>query len=167
METTFAIGQYVVYGKVGVCQVADRREEAFGGSREEYLFLHPQSDPKSTLYVPCGNETLMARLRPLMTRSEIDALLGGVEEAPMEWIDDRNERNSQFRRVLAEGDRRQILRLIRCLGRKKQERVENGKKLSTSDEALLQECVRLVDEEFSLALGIPRTEVRRYIQERL
>ena len=33
--------------------------------------------------------------------------------------------------------------------------------------AAVQECVRLVDEEFSLALGIPRAQVGSYIQERL
>ena len=32
---------------------------------------------------------------------------------------------------------------------------------------MLQECVRLVDEEFSLALDIPRTQVGDYIRQRL
>ena len=94
-------------------------------------------------------------------------MLCSVSDEQVDWIEERNERSTAFRRILAQGDRRQIVRLIRCLNQKKQERIQAGKKLSNTDEVLLQECVRLVDEEFSLALGIPRAQVGSYIQERL
>ncbi len=168
MSRPYENGQYVVYGKVGVCRVVDCCPMHFGGAGGgEYYSLAPQSDPKSLVYVPCDNEALMARLRPLMAKTEIDALLQDVTEEPVDWIEDRNERSSAFRRIVAEGDRRQIVRLIRCLNQKKQERAQKGKKLSGTDETMLQECVRLVDEEFSLALDIPRTQVGDYIRQRL
>lgn len=167
MSSSYESGQYVVYGKVGVCRVVDCCPMHFGGAAGDYYALAPQSDPKSLVYVPCNNETLMARLRPLMGQEEIDRLLLEVTGEPIVWIEERNERNSVFRRIIAEGDRRQIVRLIRCLNQKKQERIQNGKKLSSTDEAVLQECVRLVDEEFSLALGISRAQVGDYIRQRL
>lgn len=168
MRNSYENGQYVVYGKVGVCRVVDCCPMHFGSAGTgNYYALAPQSDPKSLVYVPCDNETLMARLRPLMDKGEIDRLLLDVTEEPVVWIEERNERSSAFRRIIAEGDRRQIVRLIRCLNQKKQERIEKGKKLSGTDETMLQECIRLVDEEFSLALGIPRTQVGDYIRQRL
>lgn len=168
MNSVFENGEYVVYGKVGVCRVVDRRTMRFGGAESgEYYFLAPQDDPRSLVYVPCDNGELMARLRPLMKKEEIDAMLRSVSDEQVDWIEERNERSTAFRRILAQGDRRQIVRLIRCLNQKKQERIQAGKKLSNTDEVLLQACVRLVDEEFSLALGIPRAQVGSYIQERL
>lgn len=167
MSSAFEKGEYVVYGKVGVCRVEDRRTMRFGGDEGEYYFLSPQEDPRSVVYVPCDNESLMARMRPLMKKEEIDAVLCRVSDEQVDWIEDRNERSAAFRRIIAGGDRQEILRLIRCMNQRKQERVQVGKKLSGTDEGLLQECIRLVDEEFSLALDIPREQVASYIQERL
>lgn len=168
MSSTYEIGQYVVYGKIGVCRVVDCRPMNFGGAGGgSYFFLAPQSDPKSLVYVPCDNDLLLARMRPLLKKHEIDSLLEGVTDEPVVWIEERNERSSAYRRIMSGGDLRQIVRLIRCLNQKKQERMENGKKLSNSDELLLQECIRLVNEEFSLALDIPRARVGEYIRQRL
>ena len=45
--------------------------------------------------------------------------------------------------------------------------MEQGKRLSMMDDAALQECIRLIDEEFSMVLGIPRADVMDYILERI
>lgn len=74
----FAAGERVVYGKMGVCLVTDRQVMAFGGESEEYYILQPQRDPRSSIYVPCGNALLMAKLRPLLSKEEIDTILQGV-----------------------------------------------------------------------------------------
>lgn len=167
MSVVFEKEQYVVYGKMGVCRVVDRQLLALGGDKEEYYILAPVRDPRSSVYVPCGNETLMARLRPLLTKEEIDEILSCVAQADIPWTEDRGERATQFRAIINGGDRRQILRLVRCLYEKKQEKLAAGKKLSAADEAFLQECIRLVEEEFVRALGIPAGQVGEYIRERV
>ena len=42
-----------------------------------------------------------------------------------------------------------------------------GKTLSSADESLMRECIRLVDEEFSLALRMPREQVGADIRAHL
>ena len=42
-----------------------------------------------------------------------------------------------------------------------------GKHLSTMDEMTLQECVRLVEEEFSMVLGLSGDEITSYILARI
>ena len=168
MDKRFEKDQYVVYGKVGVCRVVDRQMLSFGSvEKEEYYVLAPKHDPRSFIYVPCANITLMARLRPLLTKDEIDAMLAHVPEEDILWIDDRGERASCFRAILNEGDRRQLVRLVRCIYAKKREKTAVGKKLSAIDETFQQECIRLVEEEFALALDIPVPKVDAYIRERL
>ncbi|MBQ8683047.1 MAG: hypothetical protein IJ518_00845 [Clostridia bacterium] len=163
----FAKGSYVVYGKMGVCEVLDRQVMAIGGEKGEYYVLGPVSDPRSSVYVPCDNVQLMGRLRPLLTHQEIEAMLDDVDNRQIDWVDDRNQRSAAFRAVVSSGDRQELLRLIRCLYRKKQEKVADGKRLSSMDETLLQECIRLVEEEFALALDIPQYEVGAFIRQRL
>ena len=157
------IGTYVLYGKTGVCFVKERMTM----SGAQYYVLQPISDSRSSVYVPCGNADLVARMRPLLSHEEIDLLLSDADDVKMAWVDDRGERSMLYRAITVGGDRRELIRLICCLMRKKQERLELGKRLSSMDESTLHECVRLVEEEFSMVLDIPRHEVGLYIQERL
>ena len=165
MSEIFEKDQHVVYGKMGVCRVVDRQLLSFGGNKEEYYILAPTREPRSLVYLPCANEALMARLRPLLTKDEIDDMLSHVTQEDIPWTEDRGERASQFRAIIGGGDRRQIVRLVRCLYAKKQEKAAAGKKLSAADEAFLQDGIRLVEEEFVLALDIPAVQVGDYIRE--
>ena len=157
------IGSYVLYGKTGVCLV--KEQTVMNGG--QYYVLSPISDRHSSVYVPCANEELVGRMRPLLRREEIDLLLSNADEVRLEWLEDRNERATFCRSVLCGGDRKELVRLLCCLMRRKIERMEMGKRLSAMDETFLQECVRLVQEEFSMVLGISTREVGPYIQERL
>ncbi len=163
MSEAAKIGTYVLYGKTGVCLVKEQTTMNGG----QYYVLSPISDSRSSVYVPLCNEELVGRMRPLLSREEIDLLLSNADEVRMEWLEDRNERASFCRAVLCGGDRQELVRLLCCLMRRKMERIDMGKRLSTMDETFLQECVRLVQEEFSMVLGIPTREVGPYIQERL
>lgn len=163
MSDAAKIGTYVLYGKTGVCLVKEQTTMAGG----LYYVLSPVSDSRSSVYVPCSNAELMARMRPLLTREEIDGMLSDVDTVRLAWIDDRNERAMLYRTITGSGDRKELVRLLACLMRKKQERIAIGKRLSAMDENFLQECVRLVQEEFSMVLGIATKEVGLYIQERL
>lgn len=163
MSAAAKIGTYVLYGKTGVCLVKEQTTM----SGVEYYVLSPISDSRSSVYVPCENAALVARMRPLLSREEIDCLLSNADEVRLSWVDDRNERSMLYRAVLGGGDRKELVRLLCCLMRKKQERIAIGKRLSSMDENTLQECVRLVQEEFSMVLGISANEVGPYIQERL
>ncbi len=168
MADTNKVGTHVLYGKMGVCLVKEITRMSYGvGVGDEYYVLAPISDSRSSIYVPCANEELVARMCPLLSRDEIDALLTGDDVSEMTWVDDRNERGALYRSVTGGRDRRALIRLIRCLYRKKEERLAAGKHLSSMDEAALQECVRLVEEEFSMVLSIPRRDVERYVEDRI
>ena len=163
MSDAAKIGTYVMYGKTGVCLIKEQTTMSGG----QYYVLNPISDSRSSVYVPCDNPALLARMRPLLQAEEIENLLSDADDVKLTWVEDRNERAMLCRTVLGGGDRKELVRLLCCLMRKKVERIELGKRLSTMDENFLQECVRLVQEEFSMVLGITEKEVGPYIQERL
>lgn len=167
MSGEFAKGSYVVYGKMGVCRLMDKQTMSFGGDSGEYYVLLPVSDDRSSVYVPCDNPNLMARLRTLLTPQQIGDILAGVDDSRLEWIDDRTERQATFRGIMGADDRLQLMRLIRCLYCKKQEKIAAGKRLSAMDEGYLQDAIRLVEEEFAIALDIPRNRVSEYIRSRI
>lgn len=163
MSKAVKIGTYVLYAKTGVCLI--KEQTTMSGRR--YYVLSPIGDSRSSVYVPCDKPEMMERMRSLLTREEIDMLLSDADTVRMEWIDDRNERAMMYRTITGSGDRKELVRLLVCLMRKKQERMAIGKRLSSMDDNFLHECVRLVQEEFSMVLGIEQREVGPYIQERL
>ncbi len=167
MDQPIAIGSYVLYGKTGVCLVQEQKTVTVGGVSGQYYVLQPISDSRSSVFVPCDNAALVERMRALLTRGEIDALLSVADSEQLAWVDERAQRMTLERSIINSGDRRMLIRLLCCLLRKKQERLDQGKRLSTMDETTLQECMRLIDEEFSMVLGIDRSQVAEYILARL
>lgn len=167
MNQTVAIGSYVLYGKTGVCLVQEKTSMLVGKEKKQYYVLCPISDGRSSVFVPCDNEALVAKMSPLLSKEEIDTLLSDADEEKLAWIEDRNQRIALYRTVMNSGDRRMLIRVICSLFRKKQERQNLGKRLSAMDESTLQECMRLIDEEFSMVLDLDRRDVVNYILERL
>ena len=167
MSQPFRVGDYVLYGKTGVCLVQEQKSIAMGKESNLYYVLFPVSDGRSSVFVPCNNESLVGKMSPLLKREEIDVMLSDADSQRIEWIEERNQRITFYRTVMSGNDRRMLIRLIICLYRKKQERQEVGKHLSAMDESTLQECVRLIDEEFSMVLNIPRSQVSEYILKRI
>ena len=89
MSQPIAIGAYVLYGKTGVCQVQEYKDVRIGGETCSYYVLAPISDGRSSVYVPRNNAELVARMRPLLSREEIDSLLSAADDVRLEWLDDR------------------------------------------------------------------------------
>lgn len=167
MSGCFDNETYVVYGKTGVCRIASRQFLDFSGKQGEYYILHPLNDERSSIYIPCDSAELMGRMSHLMSKEEIDGLLDCVSGQELEWPDEKNVRQSRFRAITAGTDRRELLRMIRCLLLKKQQRLMDGKKLAAGDEGYLQDAMRRVEEEFSISLGIDRRDVAGYIRSRV
>ena len=162
-------GQYVVYGTNGICLVEDVRMMKFALDTEKnpYCILKPASSDSSTIYVPLNNEKLMGKLRPVMTKKEIDSLLLGMKDKEIIWDGDRRNRTERFHDILVGGVTQKLLLMIRCIYMKKRELVLVGKALSATVENTLKSAEKLVEEEFSYALHIPREEVTGYIRSLL
>lgn len=168
-SSMIAKGQYVVYGTNGICLVEDIRMMKFALDTEKnpYCILKPASSDSSTIYVPLNNEKLMGKLRPVMTKEDIDSLLLGMRDKEITWDGDRRNRTERFHDILAGGVTQTLLLMIRCIYMKKRELISLGKNLSATDEGTLKSAEKLVEEEFSYALHIPKEEVTTYIRDLL
>ena len=104
---------YVHYGAYGVCQVEDLRSIRFGPDtpRREYYVLRPVDQDGACIYVPADNPTLTGRMRPVLSRGEVDRLLASVREERLPWVEDRRQRLDAFRDILCRGDERELLRI--------------------------------------------------------
>ena len=163
----FDIGEYVSYGINGMCNIEDIRPMQLSQSVEKmmYYILRPESNPKSTIFVPVNNQKLVSNMRELMTKDEINAMLVRMKDRTLEWEKDVRFRTESFHEILSNGVNQDLILMIRCLHRKRQELVQLGKKLPARDSNTLKTAERLVEEEFAHVLHIKCEEVSDYIRD--
>ncbi len=156
----------VVYGKNGICLVEDIKDMQFGGDRGTYYVLRPKSSPSSTVYVPLSKPNLVAKLRSVMTKKELDGIIELAKNTQFEWIEDKAERQSKFNSIILDGNSAELLLLAKSMHIKKAEKESQGRQLSSTDEGMLKTALRLIEEEFSFSLKCDAHEVREYIDKR-
>lgn len=159
----YQIGEQVVYGSHGVCRVTEVETRTVDRKRVEYLVLEPQGQPGSRYLVPSGNPNAMAKLHPILSREELDALLLSPAVRQDAWITDENLRKQSYRELISSGDRVALLRMVRTLNRHKKEQAALGRKFHQCDDNFLRDAQRLIDTEFSAVLDIPTSQVQEYI----
>ncbi|MBQ9956816.1 MAG: CarD family transcriptional regulator [Ruminococcus sp.] len=157
----------VVYSTYGVCRVDAVEERDFTGSAEKYYILRPVGDSRNTFYVPVANENLTRLMRKVLTREEIQELINIMPDDNYIWIEDEFRRKEEYRRIIRDGDRAELVKLIKTLYIHRKERSELKKKLHSADEHFLKEAENLLHDEFAYVLGIKREEVIPYIRSHI
>ena len=135
----------------------------FSGSRMQYYVLQPVYHDSSTIYVPMQSEKLLSRMRRILSAEEIGQLIREMPDTTPEWVENEADRKNAYRNFFTAGDRRALIRLIRTLYLRKQERESCGKKLHAADERALKEAERLLYDEFALVLQIRPDQVLPFI----
>lgn len=160
-------GHVFVYGASGVCRVEDICTCDYGAGKKDYYILQPVYDLRSSLSIPVDSPVFESHARELLTKDEVLAIMDSLPNADAEWIRDDKERVEVFRNLLEGGVRKDIATLIRTLYLHKKELAERGKKLRSSDEAIMQRAEKLLYSEFAYVLGIEPKDVVSFIKIRL
>lgn len=160
-------GHIFVYGGSGVCRVEDICIRDYGVGKKEYYILQPVYDMRSSLSIPVDSPAFESRARELLSKDEVLNIIDTLPNTDAEWIRDDKERVEVFKNLLEGGVRKDIATLIRTLYLHKKELAEKGKKLRSSDEAIMQRAERLLYGEFAWVLAIDPKEVVSYIKERI
>lgn len=163
----YQVGETVFYGTEGVCRVAEICEMKISPEKAEYYVLRPVYREGTTVFVPTQNELLVSRMRPLLTVEQIDRMIEEVNREDEDWIEDAAERKAEFQRILLSADRRELLGMVRTLYIRRQNLQTCGKHLRTNDEQMLRDAEKLLDDEFSVVLGIKPREVPEYIRSKI
>lgn len=162
----FNKGEHVLYSKTGVCLIDDIRTCEFLNKDQLYYILKPVSSKGSTVYVPVDS-ALTDDMHPIVTVEEIDTLLTASKDKEIKWIEPKGDRAEYFNSIISESDRQKLILLIRCIYMKKQEKQLEKKHLSATDDAILKTAEKLIDEEFSFAIGCSESKVGEYIRAKL
>ncbi len=162
----FNIGEFIVYGASELCRVEEKIKRCFDGITEkEYYRLIPLYSKGSTFYIPVDDYD--GKVRKLLTKEEIYALIDEMPEVETEWCEDRNQRKNQFFSVLRSDDYQQLISMMRAIYLQRDEQISKGKKLLAADEKAMREAEKLIHHEFSFVLGIDEKDIPDFIESRI
>ena len=169
------VGEFVMYKNGTICRVSDICDMDFGGENRTYYVLDTVGQNSSRIYLPVDSPVV---LRHVLGRDEIYGALdeaareiaaideGKSSESPL-WRSDPKERAAAFTSIISGGDRVMILRMISLLAHNRESLAKLRKKLYASDERAYQQGVKLIGEEFSFVLGIPKEDIAEFITSKL
>ncbi len=159
----FKKGELIMCGGHGVCRVVDITGNPVDrlDKKRKYYVLEPVFEKASTIYTPVDNEKIV--MRKIMNREEAEALIERITEIETVWIQEEKRREQMYKEAIRTYDCRSLVQIIKTLYLRKQNRLNEGKKVLSSDEQYLRKEEELHYSEMSLALSIPKEEVETYI----
>lgn len=160
----YKTGDFIIYGIESVCRV-----EAIGvpdipgidGGRQYYTLSSLYRDEK--VFTPIDTTVFM---RPVINRAEaleIIRQIPGIEAEIDEHRDIRYQAD-YYQALLQSHECADMIRIIATVNMKRNSARESGSKVSQTDSRYKRQAEECLEEEFAVALGIPKAEVRAYIE---
>lgn len=158
----YNIGDYVIYGLNGACEVIEIGTLDFAGPDKIYYSLKPVSDGRSTIFVSMSKEDDIKR--KVLSKSEAEAVLLEVKKAkPATYTPYRENCDV----ILKSGDEVEVSRMIKLLRNMRKENRKIHKNLNIQEERILKDAERVFFSEMATALSLSMDEVVDYIGDTL
>ncbi len=163
----YKIGDTVVYGTEGLCNIEDITEKEFGKETFQYYVLRQIGRANSVTYVPVNNERSLSKMRHILCKEEYEELFAAMPDESDEWIDNNRDRQKAFKEIILFGNTRDIIKLIRLLYARQRQQQSIGKKLHIADERIFKDAEKIVNEEIAYVFGIAKDDVTMFIASKL
>ena len=163
----FETGEYVVYGRTGICQVTGVTTMRVDGSSGEKLYyvLRPGGETDGKIFTPVEGGKQV--LRGIITREEAERLIDEIPSIETLSIENEKFREDSYKKCIRTCECRDLLRIIKTIYVRKQARLSHGKKTTATDERYLKLAEDHLYSEFSMLLDIPKEHMAGYIEQRV
>ena len=163
----FEVGQYIVYGAMGICRVREIAVPSFcaRGEERQYYTLTPVNETGEIL-VPVDANVFM---RPIITREEAERLIDLIPtiRADAHHGERIQDLKVRYAEALRSHDCADLIELVMSIYARNRSRRQQNLRIGQIDENYMKRAESLLYGEFSLALGIPAADVEAYIRSRV
>lgn len=159
----YQVGECVVYGPNGVCRIADTLVQTVNGNKTDFFVLEAVDRSGLRFFVPTNSPAALSKIRPVLKKEELIALLRSEKLHENCWENDEKNRKQLYRQLISGDDREALLQMIFSVYAHKQEVESLGRRLHLCDETFLRDAEKMINTEFSLVLGVSPDEVVEYI----
>lgn len=163
----YKTGEFVVYGNEGVCVVEaiSKLNSPITNKITNYYELKPLHG-NGNVYVPVDANVFM---RLAVTDKEIKEIITEIPDIRDIRYNIKNNRELQihYKTLLSSHEFLDTFKAWISLNNKKEDLAKINKKLGQVELKFLRIAKELIEDEFSVALGIPKKEAEIYINEKI
>jgi len=163
----YQVGDRVVYGIHGVCEVVAIERRRVDRKELTYLALEPAGHGNSRFLIPAHNEVAMSKLQRILTVPELESLLRDDSLHDGQWIAVENLRKQRYRELTAGADRRAILEMLSTVYRHKQAQIAAGKKVHQCDDNFLRDGEKLIAGEIAVIMNLDFPQALAYLRQHI
>ena len=163
----YAVGEFVVHEGSGICKIEEISELALSGrgSEQTYYVMTPYYEKGSRGMTPVENTSV--RLRPVMTKDEVESLISEMPEVSEISEANDKQRLLKYKEALAAFEPIELVRIIKTVYQGKQKRLSAGKKILMGDERYTQIAQKKLYEEIAFAMEMEVKDVEDMIIEKI
>lgn len=161
----YSVGEYVVYGNKGVCEVKNVGPIDIPGMSADrtYYTLMQLGSRGSTIFVPVDKED--SGLRKVISKNDAYVLIDEVPSMKPVWIQNDKEREQLFTNILRTADIKGLIEMIIVLYQRRERRIADGKKATSTDERYFHAAEDILYGELGVSLGVEKDKVKGIIWE--
>ena len=162
----FEVDEYVVHIRNGVCKIKDigTLEMDVVENDRLYYTLEPIYFKASTVYIPVDNEVLIAR--KIISKEEAKELLQKIPSIEQVEIENDKAREAMYGELIKKCDCSGWVKVIKTLYHRKEERLNQGKKISPTEDKYLRTVEDYLFGELAIVLGLEKEEVEEMVLEK-
>ncbi len=135
-----------------------------GADKErDYYILKPVYLTGSTVYVPVDSSK--ESMRRVLSREEAGRLIEGIADIPIITITNEKRLEQEYRGCMKTNACEEWVRIIKTIYRRKQKRLEMGRKETAVDAKYFRIAEDNLYGELAIALDMPKNAVEAYITE--
>ena len=159
----FHNGDYVVYGCKGIHKIIDTTVLNLDGvsKDKEYYVMQPYDKPTGSVYAPV--DATKINMRKVMSKDEAAAFIKAVPGIGVLDIKNNKQREDAYKECIKSCSPDELMRVIKTLHLRKEERISQGKKLTLTDTHYMQQAEGILYDVLALVLDMPKDDVPEYI----
>ncbi len=163
----FEVGDFVVYGSNGVCRITEVGPIDCPGVDQSkiYYTMTPCYIRDSSIFTPVDNNRVV--IRKVMSEEEAKEFLGQLGQIKTMPVKEEKKREALYKETLLTCEPEKIVSLLKTIHKRMQERLSEGKKVTSSDAKYYHIAEDSLYGELAISLGMAKDEVGSYVQEQM
>ncbi|SEP87698.1 transcriptional regulator, CarD family [Lachnospiraceae bacterium RM5] len=157
----FKVNDLVIYGSNGVCKIIAVGKLDGMSNDKQYYTLEPYYAKASKYFLPVDNDKVV--LRKILSKDEANALIDDIKNIGVLWISDERKRELDYKEAIKKCDPVELVKIIKTIYHRKEERLAVGKKITAGDEKYFNIAENSLYGELACSLDIDKDEVKDYI----
>ena len=162
----FEVNEFVIHTTGGICKVTNIAPLDMPGADKsrKYYFLVPIKERGSKVFVPVDNP---AAIRKVMTGEEAWELIDEIPGIEEMQVENDKMREAKYKEAIKSCDCRELIKIIKNLYTRKEERLKEGKKTTATDDKYFKIAEDNLFSELAFAIGKAKEDMPGVIASRI